>query len=57
MSDTEKQEPKEIGTVGELLEALEDFPGDARLIVSCMDGTDRVYLSYEKDFNYVMVSG
>jgi len=57
MSDTEEKKPKEIASVGDLIDALHDFPSDARIVVSCMDGADRVYLTYEKKFNYVMVSG
>lgn len=48
---------KEITTVGELIAALKEHPEDARLVVSCMDGADIVYLTYEKQFNYVMVAG
>ena len=55
MSDPEALQ--EISNIGDLIEALREFPSDARLIVSCMDGTDRIYLRYEEQFNYVMVSG
>ena len=48
---------KRLTTVKELMDALKGLPPDTRLCVSCMDGTDVVYVRYEKQFKYVMVSG
>jgi len=49
--------PEGITKVSELMEALKEMPGDARIIVTCMDGADTIWITYEEQFNYVMVAG